>query len=544
MHLVKYAVAYARFSSDNQREESITAQLRAIREYAEKHGITVIREYTDEAESATTDDRPGFLRMISDLRDGLRVDLVLIHKFDRFARNRYDSAVYKREIQRAGARLVAVAQPLDDSPESIILEAMLEAMAEYYSKNLARETMKGMRETAYQAKHTGGRPPLGYDVDPETKRYVINEHEAQAIRLIFSMTLEGHGYSEIIDALNARGYRTKAGQPFGKNSIHDILRNEKYAGVYVFNRAASAQLGKRNNHASKPEEEIIRLPDAIPAIISRDEWRRVQAIMDARKQTAPRRKGNVLYILTGYIYCGECGGAMTGSSAVGGRNHTRYHLYVCNTKRRLRTCHNPNIRKELVEGFVLDEIAGLFMPEHIDELAEKLEERYQAQASEIDAGYREIAAALDEVRRRMDNIFEALETGGMRPDVAGPRANELAEQKALLESQLAEVEMRRSLVLTRDKILEYLKKHQQALVDRTDESACRHLVEAYVDRVTVYRDRVDVTLKVGTDLYKGGGGGPHLTLYKVAERDALYAGSRFSASARARWRGHPSEKQG
>ena len=538
------AVAYARFSSDNQREESVTAQLRAIREYAEKHGVTIVREYIDEAESATTDARPGFLRMIADLRGGLQVNLVLIHKFDRFARNRYDSAVYKREIQRAGARLLAVAQPLDDSPESIILEAMLEAMAEYYSKNLARETMKGMRETAYQGKHTGGKPPLGYDVDPATRRYVINEHEARALRLIYSMTLEGHGYSEIIDTLNARGYRTKAGQPFGKNSIHDILRNEKYAGIYVFNRAASAHFGKRNNRASKPGDEIIRLPGGIPAIVSHDEWRRVQAIMDTRKRQTPRRKGDILYILTGYVYCGECSGAMTGSSAVGGRNRTRYHLYVCNTKRRLRTCHNPNIRKELVEGFVLDEIAQLFMPDRIGELAEKLEERYRAQRSEIDAGYREIAAALDEVRRRIDNVFEALETGGMRPEVAGPRANELAEQKALLESRLAEIEMRRSLVLTRDKILEYLKKHQQALVDRTDESACRHLVEAYVDRVTVYRDRVEVVLKVGTDLYKGGGGGPLLTLYKLAERDALYAGSRFSTSARARWRGHPSKKQG
>ncbi|MGE5586266.1 MAG: recombinase family protein [Bacillota bacterium] len=259
---MKYAVAYARFSSDNQREESITAQLRAIREYAAREGITIVREYTDEARSATTDDRPGFLRMMADLKDGVKVDLVLVHKLDRFARNRYDAAVYPGEIQRAGARLVAVAQPLDDSPESVILEAMLEAMAEYYSKNLARETMKGMRETTYQGKHAGGRSPLGYDVDPAAKKYIINEREAQAIRLIYSMTLGRQGYSEIIDTLNGRGYRTRADQPFGKNSVHDILRNEKCSGIYTFNRAGSAHFGRRNNHASKPGDEIFRFPGA------------------------------------------------------------------------------------------------------------------------------------------------------------------------------------------------------------------------------------------------------------------------------------------
>ena len=160
---MKTAVAYARFSSDNQREESIAAQLRAIREYAARNGIEIVRTYTD--------DRPGFQRMIADLRNGLRLDLVLVHKLDRFARNRYDGAVYRREIQKAGARLVAVDQPLDDSPEAVLLESLLEGLAEYYSKNLAREVMKGMREMALQAKHTGGIPPLGYDVGPDG-RYI------------------------------------------------------------------------------------------------------------------------------------------------------------------------------------------------------------------------------------------------------------------------------------------------------------------------------------------------------------------------------------
>src|SRR5690606_6658216 len=137
------------------------------------------------------------------------------------------SAFYKRQLKKNGVRLISVLEQLDDSPESIILESVLEGMAEYYSANLSREVMKGMTETALQCKHTGGKPPLGYDV-AEDKTYVINEHEAEAVRIIFNMYAAGHGYSEIINRLNKEGYRTQTGRRFGKNSIHGILKNEKY----------------------------------------------------------------------------------------------------------------------------------------------------------------------------------------------------------------------------------------------------------------------------------------------------------------------------
>ena len=183
------AVAYCRFSSDNQREESIDAQLRAIREYAKHNNIEITKVYKDEAKSATTDDRPQFLKMISDSKLG-EFDAIIVHKLDRFSRNRYDSAVYKKKLKDNGVTLISVLEHLDGSPESIILESLLEGMAEYYSKNLAREVMKGMKETALQCKHTGGKPPLGYDVAPD-KTYIINKTEAQIVKLIFKMYVDG-----------------------------------------------------------------------------------------------------------------------------------------------------------------------------------------------------------------------------------------------------------------------------------------------------------------------------------------------------------------
>ena len=175
---------YARYSSDNQRSESIDAQLRAMHSYCQQHHYQVVKTYVDEARSATTDRRPSFLQMIADSSSKL-FDIVLVHKLDRFSRNRYDSAMYKRELKKNGVSLYSVLENLDDSPESIMMEAVLEGMAEYYSQNLARETMKGMRETALQCKHTGGKPPLGFDVDPVSKKLVINEQEAEWVRLIF-----------------------------------------------------------------------------------------------------------------------------------------------------------------------------------------------------------------------------------------------------------------------------------------------------------------------------------------------------------------------
>ena len=151
------AVIYARFSSDNQREESITAQVRACTEYAKRQSYSIEKIHTDEARSATTDDRPGFLRMIEEIKSrAVETNLLLVHKLDRFARNRYDSAVYRKALATAGVRLIAADQPLDDSPESVLLESLLEGLAEYYSRNLAREVMKGMKENAYQAQFNGG----------------------------------------------------------------------------------------------------------------------------------------------------------------------------------------------------------------------------------------------------------------------------------------------------------------------------------------------------------------------------------------------------
>lgn len=184
---MKRAVAYARFSSDLQREESMEAQTRAIQKYCDANGFVLLTVFADRGISGTSDKRPEFQKMISTATKG-DVDAVIVRKLDRFARNRYDSAFYKNILKKNNVKLISVLENLQDSPESVIPESVIEGMNEYYSLNLSREVRKGLQENALECKVTGGPPALGYSVDRNTQKYIINELEQSKEKLLFELT--------------------------------------------------------------------------------------------------------------------------------------------------------------------------------------------------------------------------------------------------------------------------------------------------------------------------------------------------------------------
>ena len=307
-----------------------------------------MKRYADEAYSATTDKRPQFQQMITD-SENKEFDVVLVHKLDRFARNRYDSIMYKQKLRKNGIRLYSVLERIDNSPESILLEGMIESINEFYSANLARESMKGLMENALKCLYNGGCTGLGYDVD-ETQHIVINEEEAKVVAAIFSLYLCGYSCKNIADMLNAEGHKTKVGNSFTPYSVYGILNNEKYTGVYIFNRAeAKGYDRKRNSHRSKPPDEIIRIEGGIPAIISKEVWEAVKKRQSMRNSRPNNAK--TMYLLSKKMICGACGSIMQGTIRYRKR-YKPFNVYVCRS--RSSECDNlKEIDRDSLESFVI-----------------------------------------------------------------------------------------------------------------------------------------------------------------------------------------------
>lgn len=494
------AYVYARYSSANQREESIDAQLQAIREYCSRQDITIKHVYTDEAESARSDDRPEFQRLMEDLRIH-PPNLVLVHKLDRFARNRYDSAFYRKKLKDHGVRLVSVLEPLDESPESVILESVLEGMAEYYSRNLAREVMKGLKQNAQKGKWNGGPPPFGYRITQE-QSLAIEPSEAATVRRIFDLYLDGYGYKLIAGTLNEEGLLTATGGKWQQSSVRGILINERYSGTYVYGqRSSPTEKGKRNNHRYKSEEDIIRIPGAIPAIIEMEKWERVKKHMESRKRgPQTRQNAKIPYLLTGLIYCGECGHAYVGN---GYTKSPKYRIYSC-TQRKLKTCTNKPIRQTLVEEFVVSELKErIFADQAIEDLIPRLlsemDKRGAGFAQEREAIRSKIKVAQDKISRLLD----AIEEGTAGPDVKDRLNARRAEISDLREREVF-LEEQANVRLNADSLRAYLLKFRESL-DSGDPAKKRKTVETFVERVTVYSDHFDVYFRIDPVSDKVGG---------------------------------------
>jgi site-specific DNA recombinase len=493
--MVRKAAIYARYSSDNQREESIEAQVRAIEEYAKNNDIKIVKRYFDRAKSATTDKRPGFQQMISDSSIEI-FDIVIVHKLDRFSRDKYDSAKYKRILKQNGVKLISVTEHLDGSPESGILETLIEGMAEYYSKNLAREVMKGMKETALQCKHTGGVPPLGYDLNDD-KTYKINEREAEAVKVIYEMYSNGHGYADIARELNNMGIRTKTGRTFSKNSLGSILRNEKYTGVYIFNKNDSKDaFGKRNTNRSKSDDEIIRVPGGVPEIISKELFDNVQNAINRRQKAPGANKAKVNYLLSGLIKCGECGYAMNGNRRTSNIKPV-YMSYRCGCRQHKYGCSNKEIRKEYIEEFVLSELEKHIMndeaiPLIVQKVNDYIGEKINNESNKVDM----LKSELKKVEDQMNNAINAI-INGFAEDILKTKLNELESRKFEIETEIIEIEAAQDNVEQIDeKQIKEIFSNIKHYVQTRNIPECKKFISDYVKEVIVYEDHVEVTFNM------------------------------------------------
>ena len=350
----KRVVIYARFSSHSQTEQSIEGQLRECYEYAKRQDLLVVAEYIDRALTGTTDKRPEFLRMIEDSKKKT-FDYVLVYQLDRFARNRYDSANYKAKLKKNGVRVLSAKENITEDASGILIEGVLESMAEYYSAELSQKVKRGIRESYEKGYFIGGYGLFGYDI--VDKKWTINSYEADIVRDIFTRYKNGEKAKEIIARLNGQGIKTKAGSSFNMNSLARIIRNEKY-------------IGKVTSHGTV-------YTNVIPPIVDEELFYECNVIMDKHKHKPRDSKSEQPYILSGKLFCGNCGTLMT---AEGGTSQTgrQYHYYKCFTRKRNKgQCKKNSVSKQYIEDLVFEKTVDYILsPDIIDTIARSVTDNF------------------------------------------------------------------------------------------------------------------------------------------------------------------------
>ena len=496
------AAAYARYSSDNQREESITAQLSAVKEYCHRKEYILTKIYTDEAKTATTDHREGFQQMIADSALGL-FDVVIVHKLDRFARNRYDSASYKRKLRINKVRIESILEQLDDSPESVILESVLEGMAEYYSKNLAREVRKGLQENAKAGIHNGGRAPYGLKVNPTTRKYEIDETQYKAVQMYFNGVVNSIPLAEIARRINAEGFRTYTGDKFKVTSFDTWAYNRKYKGDYAWDVSTKKDAeGKRNGHTKKPLEEQTIIPGVIPAIIPTELWERVNALMKERKRIGGSMTAKETYLLSGKVTCGNCGSNYFGERYTSRGNH--YAYYKCSGK-----CGNKGIDKFKLEKRVAEKLMEVCFNEvSMKEIADRVKQLYNERKKNINTEIEPIKKEIKSLELKIDRWLELLGEGTPQKHLYTQKLSEADEKKTFLESQLAKMNVIADTQSIDESILiKVLNAKKDQLLSSNDEDR-KQVFQEYVDKVVINdSDKESANIELTVRCFNGGGEG-------------------------------------
>ena len=463
------AAIYARYSSAGQRDESIEGQIRECREFAARNNITVVKIYADRAVSGTTTaKRDEFNQMIKDSEKGI-FDAVICWKLDRFARNRYDSALNKARLKKNGCRIFYARESIPEGADGIILESVLEGFAEYYSANLSENVKRGNYESALDCK-TLGVKLFGYRKAPDGK-YEIDPETAPAVRYVFEQYAEGTAPSDIVQELNSRGYRTLRGGLFNKNSVAQMVRNEKYAGVYIY-------------------KDLIRVENGIPALVDRETFDKCQKRLAENRRSPKSRAGCAVgkYILTGKLFCGKCGSTMisgTGTSKTG----RKYGYYQCSNAQHHK-CDKRRVKKDWIETLILNKLRELVCNDEFIALVADKAIAYQdgAMAAQRKTVTSELERRRKESIKARDNIIRAIESG-MISDALRERYKALDEEIISLEAAIKDY-VHEYPKFTKEQIIGFFRCFRNTLIDDTEntERLNEQLLDTFLNSAFLYDD--------------------------------------------------------
>ncbi len=490
------AALYARVSSDRQDVDlSVSAQLRALKDYARANGYSVAREYVDEAESGRVADRPQFREMIEEgSQPKAPFEVILVWKFSRFTRKREHAVAFKSMLRRKGIRVVSITEHADDSPTGKLMEAIIESVDEFYSENLAEDVVRGMREAASRGFFLGSKSPFGYkrvkvsDGAKERPTLEIDPAAAPVVKELFQSSLRGNGLMEICKALNDRGV-TNRGKRWYKGGLHYLLTNEAYTGAAVWGRTSKGEKA----------QDPVRVEGAWPALVSREMFDAVQQAMRDRapKVQRPARVGS-RFLLSGLLKCGVCGRPYSGQGAKSGQ----FAYYICGTLFRegAGTCSARYLNAPRVEDFVVEKIRERILTEEtIVELVTLVAEEIDAMAGELSGRLDVIDAELGEVQSRLQRLYEALETSELTLEVLSPRIFSLRHREEQLEAARddaeRQLEQRRVELPTTEEIKGYVADFREFLQEGTFPER-KALIRNFVEGIEVTGDEATLTYTI------------------------------------------------
>ncbi len=457
------AVIYARYSSENQREESIEGQLRECTEFAKKNDIQIVGTYIDRAFSARTDNRPDFQKMVKD-STSKKFELVIVWKLDRFARDRYDSAHYKAMLRKNGVKVISATEKISEGSEGILMEAVLEGMAEYYSADLSEKVIRGLTENALKCKFNGGTLPLGYTIDSE-HHFQIDPITAPTVLNAFKAYAEGSTMSEIAEEMNIKGLRSAFGGKIGVDMVRRMLKNRRYIGEFKY-------------------RDIVN-PNGIPAIIPIELFDRVQARMKTNQKAPAKHKAEDEYLLTTKLYCGKCNSFMVGESGTS-KTSTTYRYYKCVSVKKHTGCDKKTVKKDWIEDLVVKQIENvLFDDAIIDKIADAVMQIQGAENTALPLLRKQYA----EVQRGIENLLNAIQQGIITPSTK-ERLEELEKRKSDLSVEIIKEEMVKPM-LTKEQIVFWFHRFRKLNTRRLDHK--RRLIDSFVNAIYLYDDKMVIT---------------------------------------------------
>lgn len=424
---MKTAVIYARYSSDNQSEQSIEGQLRVCNEYAKSNDIVILDTYIDRAMTGTNDNRPDFQRMIKNSAKR-EWDMILVYKFDRFSRNKYETAIHKKTLKDNGVKVVSATEYIPDSPEAIILESMLEGYAEYYSAELSQKVKRGMRETRSKGNFTGGFIIYGYKV--ENHKVVIDTDKAETVKFIYEQYAMGVYVKDIIKALTAKGIFNH-GKPFARNTVYNILKNEKYSGVYRHN------------------DEVFT--NIYPQIVPQDIFDTVRSKID--NNYYGKRSTEVVYLLRHKMVCGYCGSPVSAECGTA-KNGEKKRYYKCLGRKNGNGCQKSQARKDVLENYVLENVIQQ-LQSNMDYIVNTLLEM-QDNYIKANSALTRLVKEQRQTENAIQNIMSAIECGGTS-NTAMKRLRELETLSEELEKQIRIEKAQSAFKLSRQEIADFYK---------------------------------------------------------------------------------------